>query len=237
MKRRLILVTLDAVILKGCGRMLTRHANPANGRSTREAVIHSALKLFNMGGYDGTSVRAIAADAGVNIALVSYYFGGKQGLLEYLMASFLEGYLNNLEKAEREAQDAGKPPDECLVSVADALIGYQQQSLYLSRFVHREMTLDNQLVRELMASYLMKEKFLLTRLFEKAAPELKFDPMSADFALLQYRDMIMMPFLQPQFLRKVFYLQPGEPSFRMNYLRYIRRWVERLAGRPVGNLK
>lgn len=217
--------------------MLAKNANPASGGSTRETVIHSALRLFNMGGYDGTSVRAIAADAGVNIALVSYYFGGKQGLLEYLMASFFEGYLNNLEKAELDAEEAGVPPDERLVCVADALIGYQQQSLYLSRFVHREMTLDNQLVRELMASYLMKEKFLLTRLFEKVSPEFKIDPLSADFAILQYRDMIMMPFLQPQFLRKVFYLQPGEPSFRMSYLRYIRKWVKQLVGRPAEKLK
>lgn len=217
--------------------MLAKNANPASGKSTREIVIHSALRLFNMGGYDGTSVRAIAADAGVNIALVSYYFGGKQGLLEYLMASFFEGYLSNLEKAERETEAAGEPADASLVYVADVLISYQQHSFYLSRFVHREMTLDNQLVRELMASYLMKEKFLLTRLFEQGSTEFRLDPISADFAILQYRDMIIMPFLQPQFLRKVFYLEPSKPSFRMNYLRYIGRWAKQLAGRTGEALK
>ncbi|RYL93768.1 TetR/AcrR family transcriptional regulator [Sporolactobacillus sp. THM7-4] len=211
--------------------MLTKNANPANGKKTKQAVIHSALKLFNMGGYDGTSIRAIATEAGVNIALVSYYFGGKQGLLEYLMASFYEGYLETLENAAQEAEKAEKSADERLVSVADALIRYQQDYFYLSRFVHREMTLDNQLVRELMSSYLMKEKFLMSRLFERIEPEIPFDPMAADFAILQYRDMIMMPFLQPQFLREVFYLKPSESSFRMNYLRYIRQWARQFASR------
>ncbi|RYM06947.1 TetR/AcrR family transcriptional regulator [Sporolactobacillus sp. THM7-7] len=214
--------------------MLTKQANPESGKKTKETVIHSALKLFNMGGYDGTSVRAIAADAGVNIALVSYYFGGKQGLLEYLMASFYEGYLEVMERAAKEAEEKGGTGGSRLVYVADALIRYQQKYLYLSRFVHREMTLDNQLVRELMASYLMKEKYLLSQLFEQVDPGMQNDPLSADFAILQYRDMIMMPFLQPQFLRKVFYLTPSEPSFRTNYLRYIRHWAKKVIGCASG---
>lgn len=202
---------------------------PEGGRTSKEAVIHSALKLFNMSGYDGTSVRAIAADARVNIALVSYYFGGKQGLLEHLMSSFFEGYLDCLENAAKQdnIQPNGQAED-LIVTVADALITYQQKYFYLSRFVHREMTLDNQLVRELMASYLMKEKFLLTQLLEKAVPGFGKDPLQADFTLLQFRDLIIMPFLQPQLLRKVYYMKPSESSFRPGYLRYIAGWADRL---------
>lgn len=211
--------------------MPIKNANPESGRKTKQAVIHSALKLFNMGGYDGTSVRAIASDAGVNIALVSYYFGGKQGLLEYLMSSFFEGYLDCLETAEQDQTLRETDAAERLVAIADALIAYQQKYFYLSRFVHREMTLDNQLVREVMASYLMKEKFLLMQLFEQTFPGFGRDPVSDDFAVLQYRDLIIMPFLQPQFLRKVFFMRPSEPSFRTAYLRYIAQWAARTAGR------
>lgn len=206
--------------------------SPESRRSARtkskEAVVHSALKLFNISGYNGTSVRAIAADAGVNLALISYYFGGKQGLLEDLMSSFFEGYLAELEQSMQKSAESGLIPGERLIHVADKLIGYQQNYFYLARFVHREMTLDNQLVRELMSSYLMKEKYLMTRLFSVIIPDADSDPLNADFAVLQYRDLITMPFMQPQYLREVYFLNPREATFRANYLRYISKWVAEL---------
>lgn len=46
------------------------------------AIINTAEKLFAEKGFDGTSVRDIAQDAGVNVAMISYYFGSKEKLME-----------------------------------------------------------------------------------------------------------------------------------------------------------
>lgn len=46
------------------------------------AIIHTAEKLFSITGFDGTSVRNIANEAGINVAMVSYYFGSKEKLME-----------------------------------------------------------------------------------------------------------------------------------------------------------
>jgi AcrR family transcriptional regulator len=56
---------------------------PVNGDtdSSRKKLFGSAERLFAERGFDGVSVRDIANDAGVNSALVGYYFGGKKGLL------------------------------------------------------------------------------------------------------------------------------------------------------------
>jgi AcrR family transcriptional regulator len=51
------------------------------GDGSREKIFASAERLFAQRGFNGVSVRDIANDAGVNSALVGYYFGGKQGLL------------------------------------------------------------------------------------------------------------------------------------------------------------
>ena len=48
---------------------------------TREKLIAAAETLFSLHGYQGVSVRAIAAAAGVNWSLLGYYFRGKEGLL------------------------------------------------------------------------------------------------------------------------------------------------------------
>jgi AcrR family transcriptional regulator len=47
---------------------------------TRARILDTALRLFSQGGYDKVSVRDIALEAGVNVAAISYHFGGKTGL-------------------------------------------------------------------------------------------------------------------------------------------------------------
>ncbi len=46
------------------------------------AIIDAAQKLFAESGFDGTSVRDIAHEAGINVAMISYYFGSKEKLME-----------------------------------------------------------------------------------------------------------------------------------------------------------
>lgn len=59
---------------------------PRTGRrpgesTTREAILEAARRLFAERGYAGATIRAIAAEAGVDAALVVHFFGSKAGLL------------------------------------------------------------------------------------------------------------------------------------------------------------
>jgi len=47
---------------------------------TRAAILTAAARLFATAGYDQASLRAIAADAGVDQKLIAHYFGSKQQL-------------------------------------------------------------------------------------------------------------------------------------------------------------
>jgi len=51
-----------------------------DGVEARAAIIDAARRHFAEQGYEGASMRAIARDADVDVALVSYYFGSKSGL-------------------------------------------------------------------------------------------------------------------------------------------------------------
>ena len=68
-----------------------------SSNSSREKLIRSAEGLFAERGFDGVSVRDIASAAGVNSALVGYYFGGKEGLLS-------EVYTRHCEPLNRERE-------------------------------------------------------------------------------------------------------------------------------------
>jgi AcrR family transcriptional regulator len=49
---------------------------------TRSAIIDAALKLFRERGYDATTMRAIAGEAGVSVGNAYYYFDSKERLIQ-----------------------------------------------------------------------------------------------------------------------------------------------------------
>jgi AcrR family transcriptional regulator len=53
---------------------------PRNAAQTRADILSAALRRFGSEGYERTTLRAVAADVGVNAALVIRYFGSKQDL-------------------------------------------------------------------------------------------------------------------------------------------------------------
>lgn len=53
---------------------------PRGHPETKAHIADVARELFRQHGYKGTTVRAVAAAAGVDSALISYHFGSKQGL-------------------------------------------------------------------------------------------------------------------------------------------------------------
>jgi len=48
-------------------------------------ILQVAEKLFAEKGFDGTSIRNISEEASINVAMVSYYFGSKEKLLESMV--------------------------------------------------------------------------------------------------------------------------------------------------------
>lgn len=56
-----------------------------NAAATRNALVRAARRRFATDGYRAATVRGIAADAGVNVALINRYFESKEGLFEACM--------------------------------------------------------------------------------------------------------------------------------------------------------
>src|SRR5205823_14996127 len=65
-----------------------------DAQRTREAILGAAEAVFAEHGFDGTSVDAIAAQAGYNKSLLFQYFGDKLGL-----------YTQVLKRADREMDE------------------------------------------------------------------------------------------------------------------------------------
>jgi AcrR family transcriptional regulator len=58
------------------------------GQQSKQRIVDAARERFTRDGYERATVRGIAADAGVDVAMVYYFFGNKEGLFS---ASILTG--------------------------------------------------------------------------------------------------------------------------------------------------
>jgi AcrR family transcriptional regulator len=70
----------------------TKIASQVPGRDaarTRQALLEAAQEIFSIHGYNDAGVRQITARAGVNMALVSRYFGSKERLFEEALRDIL----------------------------------------------------------------------------------------------------------------------------------------------------
>ena len=100
---------------------MTKAGRRAGESGTREAILRAARDQFADCGYDGATIRAIAAAAGVDPALVHHFYGTK----ERLFAAAMQLPVVPSEAITAALADAARSPDETvghhLVSAALAL--------------------------------------------------------------------------------------------------------------------
>jgi TetR/AcrR family transcriptional regulator len=83
----------------GSGRVRRARGRPrgASAGNVREQLLSAARDLFLRYGYRAVSSRQIGAAAGVNFAMIRYYFGGKPGLYREILRGVLPAGLGALE--------------------------------------------------------------------------------------------------------------------------------------------
>ncbi len=67
-------------------------------KNKKNHILESAEKLFAVKGFEASTVRDIADEAGVNLAMISYYFGSKEKMMESL---FEERMINTKLKVQQ----------------------------------------------------------------------------------------------------------------------------------------
>jgi TetR/AcrR family transcriptional regulator len=63
----------------------------------KDHILDVAERIFSAMGYDGASTRLISGEAGVNMAMLNYYFGSKEGLFLAVFDRKITGFQNILQ--------------------------------------------------------------------------------------------------------------------------------------------
>lgn len=103
-------------------------------------IMEAAEKLFAEKGFEGTSVRDIAEDAGVNLAMISYYFGSKEKLME---AMFDHRANSSVLQLEEMVNDKNLTPIQKVEKVIDRYIDKLLSQQCFHRIMVREQMVNN----------------------------------------------------------------------------------------------
>lgn len=103
---------------------------------TSDKIISAARELFEEKGFDLTSVREIAAKAGVNVALINYHFGSKENLLLAIMEKGGDATRLKLN----DINNSSASSEEKLSLVIDMYVEKIFVNCQYHHFIHRELS-------------------------------------------------------------------------------------------------
>ena len=136
---------------------------------TSTAISGAALQRFAAQGFEATSLRQIAGDAGVDVALISYRFGGKLGLWKDIVSQAAAGLQEALEKAIGQSETASA--QQRLDHSARAFLAYLLDRAEIPRLLLRDITIDSDRSQWLLQTLSLPLHRLFIDLAQAAAGE------------------------------------------------------------------
>lgn len=97
-------------------------ARAAAAADTRETILDAAEALFSQHGFYGVTIREVAREAGVDTALIHYYFGAKRGLFDAVFLRRAEVWNNDRVAAINRYAEAVGPDGMTLEGLFEAFL-------------------------------------------------------------------------------------------------------------------
>lgn len=105
--------------------------------STRDNILNVAEKLFSESGFDATSTRKIAADANINMAMIAYYFGGKEGLFSAVFERRVGSFANDIMEINGESITSWEKMIKCIDGYTNRIIANSG----FHKMIYRELSM------------------------------------------------------------------------------------------------
>jgi AcrR family transcriptional regulator len=132
---------------------LIKNEMPANSDKTRERILTVAERLFATHGFNGVSMRDLAAGAKVPLALISYHFGPKKALYRY--EALTEDRLTRLGEIDARP-GRGDAIEAVIAAFLDPILELKtaRSGVHFATLISREATDPEEAKRGIIAQYL-----------------------------------------------------------------------------------
>lgn len=184
----------------------------------RAKIAAAAEELFAERGFDGAAIRDITKKAGVNSAMIHYYFGNKEGL--YL--AILEAAASRVQALLIETTGRSGSTRDRLASFVEAYAAYMLSQPNLARILYREMLTGARHIKKIAQQYATVNYTMLRTLLSDGVNRGELRPLDADLAPISLMGMVVIF----QFLRPIISVALGKTE-------YDERFVKRLAAHTI----
>jgi AcrR family transcriptional regulator len=147
----------------------------------KEVIMNAAIALFAEKGFEGTSIRDLAAKADVNIAMINYYFGSKDKLFEALIeykASYLRGKLEEINNDK--SKSAIQKVDAVIENYVERLLSQP----HYHRIIHQALMLQQrEEVHQHITQVFTKNTQLIKSIIEQGIKSKEFRKVDAELSI------------------------------------------------------
>jgi AcrR family transcriptional regulator len=176
---------------------MEKNASKKLDKSTEEKIKSAARLLFQQKGFAGTKTRDIAEAAGINLALLNYYFRSKEKLFELIMKESLGGFFSVLKNI---FNDPNSTFEEKIEQLADTYISNLLLNPDIPTFILSEVRNNPETLLAVMNSKtFMIESVFLAQLQEKIKQG-ECQPIHPMHFLMNLLGMTVFPFVSKPML-------------------------------------
>lgn len=177
---------------------LKKKGRPSTNDDKRGKLIRAANKLFVQHDYDKVSIRSLALEAGVDSALIRYYFQSKLGLFTAMVQETAAPVLKQLHKQPKTL--SANTPSEVMATYYEVMSRNPNFPKLVYRIASLPQNNQNQALKKIFAEIFRPQKInLFSTIAEQGHLRDEVDPLCLQ---ISFFSMMVFPFLMPDIVKE-----------------------------------
>jgi AcrR family transcriptional regulator len=204
--------------------MAVKKTKPDLDTNSEAKIKNAARAVFHKKGFAATRTRDIAEEAGINLALLNYYFRSKEKLFNIIMLETFSGFIKSIVVV---FNDETTTLENKVESIANAYIDLLILEPQIPLFIMSEIrSHPDQLLKTINAKNLIMNS-AFARQYEQGVKEGKIVPVHILHFIMNLLGLTVFPFIASPMLQMVGDLKEGQfNSLMAERKQMIPRWVK-----------
>jgi len=173
--------------------------------NTEERILKAAKSVFHRKGMYGARMQEIADEAGINKAMLHYYFRNKENLFKAVFSDAVEKIFMNVSKfLESEGTI-----DESIKNFVESYIDIMIENIYLPPFILNEINQNPEKLSEFFKPLLERIPVQLIKKILKETYENKIKPIDPRDFIINIISLCIFPAIAKPIVKELFNMDDG----------------------------
>ncbi|HPE39812.1 MAG TPA: TetR/AcrR family transcriptional regulator [Bacteroidales bacterium] len=199
--------------------------------TTEEKIKEAARKVFHKKGYAGTRTRDIAEEAGVNLALLNYYFRSKEKLFDLIMEETMQLFFQSMKGLINNERTTLQ---EKLQDFTTQYIDFLCSQPELPIFILNEIQMNPKGLSERMGLQQVVIGAYILKQFKEDIGNKDIPDSALLQMIINIIGMMVFPFIGKSLLKEIFNLSDEQFQSMMNdRKKLVPLWIESMFSAPI----